>query len=83
MNYKIVVEKRAEKFISKLPKTEKARVINAINRLPEGDVKQMRGYKGYNRLRVGAYRIIYTVDNGKYVICIIDAGNRGEIYKKY
>ena len=29
------------------------------------------------------YRIIYTVDNGELVVCIIDAGNRGEIYRRY
>ncbi|MCD8078376.1 MAG: hypothetical protein LUE63_08410 [Lachnospiraceae bacterium] len=32
---------------------------------------------------MGSYRIIYTVDNGKCVVCVIDAGNRGEIYNRY
>lgn len=32
-------------------------------------------YDGYFRLRVGDYRIIYTLDNGKLIICVIDAGN--------
>ncbi len=35
------------------------------------------------RLRVGAYRIIYTVNHGELIVCVIDAGNRGEIYNKY
>jgi len=34
-------------------------------------------------LRVGDHRIIYTVDNGKCIVYVIDAGNRGEIYNKY
>lgn len=33
--------------------------------------------------RVGEYRIVYTVDNGKLMILVIDAGNRGEIYNRY
>lgn len=43
----------------------------------------MLGYDDYFRLRVGDYRVIYTIDNGKLVICVIDIGNRGDIYKGY
>ncbi len=35
------------------------------------------------RLRVGPYRILYTLDNGKFLIYVIDAGNRGQIYNRY
>ena len=86
MSYTIVIEKLAEKFIMKLPKPEKERVLKAIYKLPnEGDIKQLKGKKsrGLLRLRVGDYRIIYTVDNGKLVVYVVDAGNRGEIYNRY
>ena len=42
----------------------------------------MQGYAGYYRLRVGDYRIIYTVNNEILIIRIIRIGNRGDIYKK-
>ncbi|EOS38094.1 type II toxin-antitoxin system RelE/ParE family toxin [Lachnospiraceae bacterium] len=86
MKYTIIIEKLAEKFIVKLSKPEKERVLKAIYKLPEGnDIKQMRGKKskGMYRLRVGDYRIIYTVDNGRLIVCVVDAGNRGDIYKRY
>ena len=86
MKYTIIIEKLAERFIVKLSKPEKERVLKAIYRLPEGnDIKQMRGKKskGMYRLRVGDYRIIYTVDNGRLIVCVVDAGNRGDIYKRY
>lgn len=86
MKYTIVLEKPAEKFILRLAKPEKERVLRAIDKLPyEGDVKQLKGrrHRGKFRLRVGDYRVIYTVDNGRLVVCIIDAGNRGDIYKRY
>ena len=86
MKYSIVIEKNAERFIMKLPRPEKERVLKAIYKLPdEGDIKRLRGFQnaGLYRLRVGEYRIIYTVDNGKLVVCVIDAGNRGQIYRKY
>lgn len=84
--YKIKIEKLAEKFIMKLAKPEKERVLRAIYRLPnEGDIKQLKGKrsKGLYRLRVGDYRIIYTVDNGELIVYVIDAGNREQIYNRY
>lgn len=86
MKYTIDIKRRAEKFIIKLPKPEKERVLKAIYQLPEGeDIKQLKGKKnkGLLRLRVGDYRIIYTVDNGKLIVYVVDAGNRGEIYNRY
>ena len=82
--YKIVLKKKAKKFIDKLPMPEKKRIISAIEKLPAGeDIKRLQGYENVLRLRVGSYRIIYTIDNGKLIITVIDAGNRGQIYNKY
>lgn len=82
--YRIVLKKKAKKFIDKLPKNERIRVVSAIEKLPNGeDIKQLKGHSDLLRLRVGEYRIIYTVDNGECIIWVIDAGNRGEIYKRY
>ena len=84
MKYQIVVERPAEKFISRLPRPEKERVLRAIARLPDaGDIKRMQGSTDLYRLRVGEYRILYHVDHGRLIVCVIDAGNRGEIYKKH
>ena len=86
MKYKIVIEKPAEKFIVKLPRPDKERILKAIYRLPdEGDIKALKGQKsrGMYRLRVGDYRIIYTVDSSQLIVCVIDAGNRGQIYNRY
>lgn len=82
--YKIIVKKKAKKFIDKLPKNERMRIAKAIQLLPNGeDIKKLKGHSDLLRLRVGEYRIIYTVDNGELIIYVVDAGNRGEIYKKY
>ena len=82
--FTIIVDKPAKKFIDKLPKPDRARIADALEKLPDnGDIKELKGHKGWFRLRVGAYRIIYTVDNGRLIIRIIDAGNRGQIYNRY
>lgn len=84
MIYKIVLEKPAQKFLKRLSNPDKSRITKAISKLPKGDdIKPLKGHKGYYRLRVGDYRVIYTIDNGKYIICVVDAGNRGDIYKRY
>lgn len=86
MKYTIDIKKRAEKFIVKLPKPEKERVLKAIYQLPEGeDIKQLKGKKnkGLLRLRVGDYRIIYSVDHDVLTVYVIDVGNRGGIYNRY
>ena len=82
--YRIVLKKKAKKFIDHLPVNEKRRVVAVIERLPEGeDIKRMKGHEGLFRLRVGSYRILYTVDHGQLVVCVIDAGSRGQVYNDY
>ena len=82
--YKIVIERPAEKFTVKLPRPEKERVLRAIAKLPnEGDIKKLKGHADLLRLRVGDYRIIYTVDHGELIVMVIDADNRGQIYNRY
>lgn len=82
--YQIIIKKKAKKFIDSLPVNERRRVVAAIELLPNGeDIKKLKGHDKLLRLRVGEYRIIYTVDNGELIVYVIDAGNRGQIYNRY
>lgn len=84
--YKIILTKKAKKYIDKLPRNERERVVANIQRLPNGeDIKPLKGEKnkGLMRLRVGNYRIIYSVEHEILTVFVIDAGNRGEIYDRY
>ncbi len=82
--YRVVIRKKAKKFIDRLPKTEKIRIIESIQKLPDGeDIKKLKGHNDLLRLRIGEYRIIYTVDHEELIVIVIDAGNRGEIYNRY
>lgn len=77
-------QEESEKFIDRLPLNEKKRVVAAIERLPNGeDIKKLKGHADLLRLRVGEYRIIYTVDHGELIVMVIDADNRGQIYNRY
>lgn len=82
--YRIKIMKPAKKFIDKLSLKDRQRIVAAIEGLPfQGDIKKLEGSNEKFRLRVGTYRVIYTVDHGELLICIVDAGNRGQIYNKY
>ena len=84
----IQYEKAAVKYLKGLQKPQRDLILDAIEKLThkpaEGDFLKMSGYKdGRYRLRVGKYRIIYKylTNNEIEVLCIMDVGSRGDIYK--
>ena len=84
----IQYEKAAVKYLKGLQKPQRDLILDAKKKLThkpaEGDIKKMSGYKdGRYRLRVGKYRIIYKylTNNEIEVLCIMDVGSRGDIYK--
>ena len=80
MKYTILYDKAAVKFIKKQSPAQQRRILEAVHALPdEGDRKQLKGHRGLYRLRVGDY----SVDNGKLIVRVVDAGNRGQIYNRY
>ena len=82
MDYRVIIEKPAMKFIRRQPKEQQARLLRAIQGLPEsGDIKPMSGMNGLFRLRVGTYRVIYSIENDVLIVRVLNAGNRGDVYK--
>ncbi len=49
------------------------------NSRPSG-CKKLTGRNAY-RLRVGDYRIIYTIDDGRLVVIVLEVGHRKHIYE--
>ena len=78
MIMQINYSKQAVKFLSKQNKIVQKRIIDAINKLPNGDVKKLQGRTGY-RLRVGNFRIIFSFSEN--ILYIEESDNRGQIYK--
>lgn len=59
MKYEILFDKPAQKFLLKQNLTQRTRLLYAINRLPyDGDIKEMKGYSDYYRLRVVAIIVL-------------------------
>ncbi len=80
--YKIIFEKEAQKFLERQDKSARMRLYKAIAMLPEGnDIKRLKGCDLY-RLRVGNYRVLYTIDDEIRLIDIETIDNRGDVYKR-
>lgn len=63
MNYEIVIERQALRFISRQPQPQKKQLLSAIYRLPyEGDRRALEDVPGLYRLRVGDYRVLYSME---------------------
>lgn len=45
------------------------------------DIKAMRGHAALYRLRVGDFRIVYSIDTGELVIWVVAVGDRRDIYR--
>src|SRR5437867_1143442 len=82
--YTIVISPKAEREIRDLERPVRTRVIQAIEGLatdprPPGTIK-LQGREGY-RLRVGDYRIIYTIDDAGRIVIVGQVGHRRDIYR--
>ena len=76
----ISFSKAAVKAINAMESAEKKRIKAAIDKIPEGDIKPLKGSKGSYRLRVGGQRIIFSYPETD-VVLIEKIGPRGDVYK--
>lgn len=71
--------KQSIKYLKKLHKPKRDKILAAIKLLPDGNVRKMEGYDNLYRLRVNDYRVIFTKDFD--IIFIEKIGSRGDVYK--
>ena len=82
--YDVDFSNKAKKQFDKLEKSLKIRIVASLERCrvrPYAHVKKLAGILLF-ALRVGEYRIILDINNGKMLILVIKLGHRKEIYKK-
>lgn len=89
--FELEILNKADKFLRKHPELEK-QIILAFKEICKNpyqnykgkyDIVRMQGIKNYFRIRFGDYRVIYTIEKGKFIITIVKADNRGSVYKKW
>ncbi|MFJ8112854.1 type II toxin-antitoxin system RelE/ParE family toxin [Streptomyces sp. NPDC096132] len=88
MKYAFEFTAAARRQLQAIDQTTALRILHALSRLgddpyrDDADVKKLSGHDDLYRLRVGAYRIAYVIDDGKLVILVVEVGHRREIYRR-
>ena len=84
-DYSVTFARSARKELQKLSPSVARRIVARIEALiqtprPSGSVK-LQGNKNLWRIRIGDYRVIYTVDDAAHVIDISAVRNRRDAYR--
>lgn len=85
MAYHVTLAPVADKAVERLPKALRSRIAQRLESLssnprPAGSVK-LAGRDAF-RVRVGDYRVIYTIHDEQLIVLVIDIGHRREVYRR-
>ena len=83
--YRVSIKRSAVKEIEAIPqKKERQRIIRRIGQLadnprPPGS-RKLSGHDRY-RIRQGAYRIVYNIDDVEIAVIVVKEGHRKDVYR--
>jgi mRNA interferase RelE/StbE len=82
--YDIDLKKPALKFIGKQDRVTQIRILDALEGLKkppfEGDIKKLKGEYETFRMRIGTFRVLFSVNHNRKQVIVETIGNRGDIY---
>ena len=85
-SYSIKWKQSAQRELKKLGKDIILKILDRVQSLAEnphpGGSRKLKGSEHTYRIRVGEYRVVYTIRNTVLTIEIIRVGHRREIYRK-
>jgi mRNA interferase RelE/StbE len=87
--WEIKLSSKAEKYYKKLDNVTRKRTTEALkelaafaNPVEHHDVKPLTGdLRGFYRLRLGDYRIVFAILRGIQTIAVVNFAPRGDVYK--
>ena len=77
-------DRKAIKELKNIPKKEQRRIFNLVEDLRTDPLKGKilsTNWKGFRRLRLGTYRVIYAFDGTELLISVVRVGHRREVYR--
>lgn len=86
MSYVIRYAPAASRQLRKIDRADQRQIVTRIDSLaddprPDG-CKKLRGHASIYRIRVGDYRIVYTVADRELVVLVAVVGNRRDVYEE-
>jgi mRNA interferase RelE/StbE len=83
--YRIELRSSADRELSRLDRQALERVIRAIDALgeqPRGvGVRKLAGAEHTYRIRIGDYRVVYTIDDAHKVVTVERVRHRSDAYR--
>ena len=84
-SYRIEVSATAERQIRKLPRVDQIRIVRVIQALstdprPPG-CRKLSGHDDVFRVRIGRYRVLYSIEDRRLLIIVLKVGDRKDIYR--
>ncbi len=85
MSYAVEITPAALRQLRKIDGSDQVKIVAAIDRLalqprPAG-VRALSGQPGLLRIRIGDYRVVYAINDGKLVVTVVAAAHRRAIYR--
>ena len=84
-SYEIEIGRTAEKQLKNLSERDQLRVVRAVLALAEEPyprgTRKLSGYDDVFRIRVGRFRVLYSVAENRLVILILKIGHRKDVYR--
>ena len=86
-SFNIKWKSSAKKELKKIDRNEILKILIEIEKLSKEpypiNYKKLLGTEHIYRIRIGNYRVIYSVQNGELIIEIIRVRHRKEVYKNF
>ncbi len=83
--FEIRVSRMAERQLRKLPSVARDRVVRAVRALADDPVprgsRRLTGYDDVFRIRIGPYRVLYSVAAPTLTILVLKIGHRRDVYR--
>ena len=82
--YKVEIRRSALKEIKKLPQKELKKILKTIQTLsnnPRPKGCQKLSDKERYRIRVGSYRILYSIEDDILVVYVVKVAHRKDVYR--
>lgn len=84
VTYSLRIKENASKEIRALPRSDRERVIAAIDSLrdePHQGTQLKGSTTGLRRIRVGRYRVIFEVQKEALIVLVLRVGHRKDVYR--
>ena len=83
--YSVEISRTAEKQLRRLDAHDRRQVAHALLGLaddphPPGS-RKLSGYRDVFRVRVGVFRVLYSIEGSNLIVIILKVGHRKDVYR--